>query len=89
MKDRNGKNLKVGDIVQEDIYTTVGDKIGSIIFVVKGKYRGVYTKEIIADNGGVGFLLKGGRGNLMNTCQKDIEVLGTNYQAKGVKLSND
>ena len=55
LRDAKGNVLHVGDILKEDVYTIIGEKIGSVIAVIKKTRKG-YVKEIIADNGGVGVI---------------------------------
>lgn len=82
--------LRSGDILEEDIYTVMGEKIGSIITKVI-KLKGKVYKEVIADNGGVGFIVKGGRGEVSS--EQDLyrcRLLGYNHDAKVVwEAKND
>lgn len=84
MKDKNNKQLHIGDIIKEDVYTIVGDKIGEVIAVIKKTRNGI-IKEIIADNGGVGYMIKGSRGELNTSDFSKIERIGYNYEAKEIK----
>ena len=35
MKDKKGQQLHIGDVIREDIYTIIGEKIGSVLSVIK------------------------------------------------------
>ena len=83
MLDKNKKQLHIGDIIEEDIYTIVGEKIGSVLAVIKKTKQGL-MKEIIADNGGVGYHLKKQRGKLSKSDFSKIKRIGYNYKAKPI-----
>ena len=83
MKDKNKKQLHIGDIIQDSIYNLAGDKIGEIISVIKRTKKGL-VKEVIADNGGVGYILKGTREKLEGSNFSKIKRIGYNYQAKEI-----
>jgi len=84
MKDKDGQKLHIGDIISEDIYTVFGKKVGEIICVIK-KIKKEIIKEVIADNGGIGFILKGQRAKLLRSDLEKIKRIGYNYEAKAIE----
>lgn len=84
--NKNWKDLRIGDVLKETIYTVMGDPVGDIIVRVI-KTKDGYAKEVLADNGGVGYILKGTRSEL--TSLDDLRYckrIGSSYEAKKVKL---
>ena len=84
IQDKNGKTIKLGDVLKETIHGPSSEVLGHVITQVV-KYKSSINRKIIADNGGVGFLTKG------NTCPvhgnlENIEIIGTNQHAIPVEV---
>ena len=84
MKDKKGQQLHIGDVIREDIYTIIGEKIGSVLSVIKNSRKDGVVKEIIADNGGVGYLIKGNRGKVKEGKNEHITRIGYNYRGREI-----
>ena len=79
-KDKNNKVIKLHDICKEDIYMKSGEKIGEIIVRIV-KHEGIPSKKVIADNGGVGYILKNSYAPLKEN-NPYLRVIGYNYQSR-------
>ena len=82
-KDKNRKVIKLHDICVEDIYTLMGEKIGKILLRIVN-HKGTSHKQVIADNGGTGYITKGGFAPLGKE-NPYLRIIGYNYKAKKLK----